>query len=84
MDTLLLAVYDFPTLVVNEEFNETFPSADDVIIHYSWEADEPDVGYVGGFEWEAYVDGVEVTHMLSPKDIKFVETTLKEYTEEYC
>lgn len=84
MDTLLLALYDFPTLVVSEEFNETFPSADDVTIEYEWDADEPDVGYVGGFSWDAFVDGVEVTHMMSDKDIRFVETALKEYSEEYC
>lgn len=84
MDTLLLAVYDFPTLVVNEEFHETFPSADDVTIEYEWEDDEPHVGYVGGFSWDAYVNGVEITDWLSLADIKFVEATLIEYTKEYC
>jgi glycyl-tRNA synthetase alpha subunit len=84
MDTLLLGVYDFPTLDGNEEFVTTFPDADDVTIEYEWEEDDPSVGYVGGFSWDAYVDGVEITHMLSLKDIKFVEATLVSYNEEYC
>ena len=84
MDTLLLAASDFPMLAVNESFHETFPSSDDVTIEYEWEDDEPHVGYVGGFSWDAYVNGVEITDWLSLADIKFVEATLKEYTKEYC
>jgi hypothetical protein len=84
MDTLLLAASDFPMLAVNEEFHETFPDADDVTIEYEWEDDEPQVGYVGGFLWDAYVDGVEITNMLSIEDIRFVGKALNEYTKEYC
>jgi hypothetical protein len=84
MDTLLIGLYDFPTLDGNEEFVTTFPDADDVTIEYEWEEDDASVGYVGGFLWDAYVNGVEITNMLSLKDIKFVEATLNEYTKEYC
>lgn len=84
MDTLLIGLYDFPTLDGNEEFVTTFPDADDVTIEYEWEEDDASVGYVGGFSWDAYVNGVEITNMLSLKDIKFVEATLIEYTKEYC
>jgi hypothetical protein len=83
MDTLLLALYDFPLLCMDERFNEVFPSADDVTIEFCWEEPEPEVGFDGGFEWQAYVNGIDVTEMLSQKDIKFVEETLRSYTEIY-
>ena len=84
MDTLLLAASDFPMLAVNESFHETFPDADDVTIEYEWEEDDPSVGYVGGFLWDAYVNGVEITNMLYIEDIRFVEKALNEYSKEYC
>jgi glycyl-tRNA synthetase alpha subunit len=83
MDTLLIELSDFPDLCMEESLYETFPDADDVTIEFEWDADEPEVGYVGGFSWEAFVNGVEITNMMSIKDIGFVEATLKEYTEAY-
>jgi len=83
MDTLLLELCDFPTLCMEESLYETFPDAQDVTIEFEWDADEPSVGYTGGFSWQAFVNGVEITNMMSIKDIGFVEATLKEYTEAY-
>jgi hypothetical protein len=83
MDTLLLAVYDFPMLCMDEKFCEAFPQADDVAIEFYWEEPEPEVGFSGGFDWQAYVGGVDVTHMMTSKDIHFVEEALNSYTEAY-
>ena len=84
MDTLLLDLGSFPTLCMNETLYETQPDAQDVTIEFEWDDEEPEVGYAGGFSWDAYVNGVEITNMLSIKDTAFVEETLKEYAREYC
>lgn len=83
MDTLLLDVCDFPMLCMNEKFWEAFPQADDVAIEFYWEEPEPEVGFSGGFDWQAYVGGVDVTYMMTSKDIHFVEEALNSYTEAY-
>jgi hypothetical protein len=83
MDTLLLALYDFPLLCVDAQFCEAFPNAEDVTIEFCWEEPEPDVGFSGGYEWQAYVNGIDVTEMLAQKDIKHVEDALVSYTEAY-
>jgi hypothetical protein len=83
MDNILLGVCDFPSLCLRKDFFEEHPDADEVLIEFDWEEPDYSVGFVGGYFWNAFVKGQDVTHFMSYKDTKFVDDALRSYDEVY-
>jgi hypothetical protein len=81
MDSILIDVCDFPSLCNREDFFEKHPDATDILIEFDWEEPDYSVGFIGGYFWNAFTNGKDITYFLSYKDTKFVDDALRSYDE---
>jgi hypothetical protein len=83
MDNITLDACDFPSLINREDFIEEHPFVTDIVIEFDWEEPDYSVGFIGGYFWNAFSNGKDITHFMSYKDTKYVDDALRSYDEAY-
>lgn len=69
---------------MTRSFTHQLASGADVTVVYNFVDEDEDVGLNAEFEIEIYLDGLEITNVISEKDIAQIETEIAHRWRKHC